>query len=542
MKPHAATTSSGEASGADSAALPGGVARLELPPVFPSVVHMLDAAARSHPDACALVCGEERLSYREYAACVSGFAQELMQAGVGPGTRVALVMANSIDIAIATFAVQSAGAQVVAMNPAYTASELVPIFENADCIAIVHDAESAPVLESVATSFLSHRRFVLGASHRRLDAWRSRPELADSLPLPDPELPSTLQYTGGTTGRSKGVDLDHRAVSTNVSQREALVQTDPGRERVLVITPMFHSYALAMGLYLAAYSRSTLVILQRYKPEAVLQAIEQHRITILLGSPTIYVGLLACEALAGAHLGSLHTSVSGAAALPEETLKRWEAASGCAVCEGYGQSEAGPVLAFNPNRGLRKIASVGRIAPATEVEIVDVQDANKVLGVGEVGEIRARGPQVMRGYRGLPAESAEALRHGWLYTGDIGQFDADGYLYIRGRKKEMAIVGGFNVYPREVEEAIFTHPSIRDVAVIAVPDAYRGEALVAWVVGDGGCDAESLQAYLSGRLVKYKLPARFRFVDELPKTSVGKPDKVAMRTWHAAKNLPAEPL
>ena len=226
---------------------------------------------------------------------------------------------------------------------------------------------------------------------------------------------------------------------------------------MLVITPMFHSYAVAMGLYLAAYCAGTLVILPRYKPESVLEAIALERITMLLGSPTIYVGLLASPALAAADLSSLHTSVSGAAALPEETLRRWEAASGCAVCEGYGQSEAGPVLSFNPNRGGARSARSGASCRGPRCRSSIARPANEVLPAGEVGEIRARGPQVMRGYRGPAGRDArEALRDGWLYTGDIGLLDVDGYLTIRDRKKEMAIVGGFNVYPREVEEALFT--------------------------------------------------------------------------------------
>ena len=502
---------------------------------------MLDAAARQSPDRRAVTCDGESLTYREYAACVAGFALELQAAGVGGATRVVLLMANSLDIAIATLAVQAAGAQVVPLNPAYTASELGPMLADADPAAIVFDSALAPTvtpllaaLERAATAHADAERAVLrieiGATSRRLTAWHREPGLAARLPLPDPDALSTLQYTGGTTGRSKGVDLAHRAVAVNVSQREALLPTRPEHDVVLVATPLFHVYAVAMGLYLAAYARATLVIVARYRPETVLESIARHGVTLLAASPTILVGLLGCAAFAHADLRSLRLCFSGASALPQATLERWEAATGCPVVEGYGQSEAGPVLAYNPAQGVRKIGSVGVALPATRIEIVDLETGCVVQPDGRAGEIRARGPQLMRGYRNLPEETAAALRDGWLHTGDIGTLDADGYLFIRGRKKELVIVGGFNVYPREVEEALCAHPNVAEAAVVGVPDAYRGEALVATVVVQhAGIGADELLAHLAERLVKYKLPRTIRFVAALPKTGIGKVDKIALR-------------
>jgi long-chain acyl-CoA synthetase len=501
--------------------------------VWPSVVHMLDDAARRRPAAIALACDDEVLTYREYAACVAGLALELNRLGVGAGARVVLVMGNSNDIAIATFGVQAAGAQVVPLNPGYTAAELAPMLDDAAPDAIVFDAGVGAILLPLIARMAPARRIAIGGGPggRRLSAWRGDGALADRLPLPAPDSLSTLQYTGGTTGRSKGVDLTHHAVAVNVSQREALVPTEPDRERVLAITPLFHVYAVAMGLYLAAYCRGMLVILPRYKPQAVLEAIARHRITLLGASPTILTGLMACAEFAGADLASLKLCVSGSSALPEATLRRWHAATGCTTVEGYGQSEAGPVLSYNPRHGLQKIGTVGVAVPGTRIEIVDVESGLEVLGVGRKGEIRAHGPQVMRGYRGLPEETALALRDGWLYTGDIGELDEDGYLTIRDRKKEMVIVGGYNVYPREVEEALHAHPGVREAGVVGVPDAYRGEALVATVTLAAGAvlDEAALLAWLSGRLVRYKLPRSVRFVDALPKTGVGKVDKNRLR-------------
>ncbi len=507
-----------------------------LPPVWPTVVHALADAARRSPDATALVCGDERLSYRAYAACAAGFALELQARGIGAGARVALLMGNSADIAIATFGVQAAGAQVVPLNPAYTPSELGPMLLDAAPALVVCDAGIASTLDAAATgerALAALPRLLVGdaANQRRLLQWRDDASLATRLPLPDPEALSTLQYTGGTTGRSKGVDLAHAAVAINVSQREALVSTTPDDERVLVVTPLFHVYAVAMGLYLAAYARGTLVVLPRYKPEAVLETIARERITLLAASPTVLTGLMTSETFAAADLSSLRLVTSGASALPEATLARWEAATGCPVVEGYGQSEAGPVLAYNPRRGVRKVGTVGVALPRTEIEIVDLASGRTPQPVGVEGEIRVRGPQLMRGYRGRPQETADALRDGWLHTGDIGAFDADGYLRICGRKKEMAIVAGFNVYPREVEEALCAHPQVHEAAVVGVPDAYRGEALVAHVVVAPGAPlhTDALLAWLGGRLVRYKLPKAIIVVEALPKTGVGKVDKAALR-------------
>ncbi len=497
--------------------------------VYETVVHMLRDAAMRSPNNAALVCGEDTLTYAEYAACVGGLVEELIARGAA-GSRVALLMGNSVDIAVATFAAQSAGAQVVPLNPAYTSYELVPILKSAAPTVLIHDTAVEDTVVDLASRLAIPELIAVGRNARRFTEWRMRTETV-GMPLPEANSLSTLQYTGGTTGRSKGVDLMHRSVSINVAQREALLPTEPERERILAITPLFHVYAVAMGLYLAAYCRGTLFILPRFLPEDVFATIERDRITLLSGSPTIYSGLMADERFGATDLTSLRLCFSGASALSEETLRRWEAATGCPICEGYGQSEAGPVLTFNPRHGVRKPGSVGIPVPDTEIQIVDTATGTQVLRVGEPGEIRARGPQIMRGYRGLVAETADALRDGWLYTGDIGMLDADGYLFICDRKKDMVIVSGYNVYPREIEEILYSHPAVHEAAVIGVPDAYRGETLVAYVVlaDQTAVRAGSLRDYIAGRLVHYKVPREIRIVTSLPKTVVGKIDKKLLR-------------
>jgi long-chain acyl-CoA synthetase len=339
-----------------------------------------------------------------------------------------------------------------------------------------------------------------------------------------------LQYTGGTTGRAKGVDLTHRAIATNVAQREGLLPTGAG-ERIACPMPIFHAYGMAMGLFLAANCRGCLVVLPRYQPELLLEAIESERITVFPGSPTIFAGLMSHPRFARTDWSRVHTCYSGAAPLAKPLLERWEAAVGAPILEGYGQTEAGPVLAFNPRHGVRKPGSVGIPVAGTEIEIVDVDTGTHVLPAGERGEIRARGPQIMQRYRNLPAETAEALRGGWLYTGDIGELDGDGYLYIRDRKKDMVIVGGYNVYPREVEEVLYAHPAVLEAAAIGAPDEYKGEILRAYVVQKPGARAseEDLLAHCRANLAKYKVPARIEALDALPKTSVNKIDKKLLK-------------
>jgi len=499
-----------------------------LPPVYPTVVDMLQAAD-SAASREALICAGNRLDYGEYLRCVAGFARELAVIGVR-GERVALILGNSIEMALALFAVHAAGAQAVPINPAYTARELdLIIADAAPRLAIVDAATSAaaaPVLERNGVA----RSLLVGSGGLALDQWRKAPGLA----LPKPPAPddlATLQYTGGTSGRPKGVDITHRQMAINISQREALLPTLAKGERVLCVMPLFHVYAVHMCLYLAAYCRGALVILPRYRPELAIAALEEERITAFAGGPTVFAGMLAHQAFAAARFPALRVSYSGSAPLPEETLRRWEAATFCPILEGYGQTEAGPVLSFNPWDGKRKPGSVGIAVPGTRIEIVDTATGRTVLPVGALGEIRASGPQIMCGYRNLPAETAAALRDGFLYTGDIGELDSDGYLFIRDRKKDMAIVGGYNVYPREIDEVLFAHPDVLEVAAIGVPDAYRGEIIRAFVVARPGRQpsVEDLLAHCRANLARYKVPASIALVAALPKTPVGKIDKTALR-------------
>ncbi|MBK6868991.1 MAG: AMP-binding protein [Burkholderiales bacterium] len=498
-----------------------------LPTTHPSVVAMLAHTARQHPTGSALVCGERRLDYAAYLASVATLAGELVALGAH-GQRVATLLPNSIEACIAAFGVLAAGAQQVPLNPLLTARELCAILNDAEPLLLIVDATlEATVAPMIAAAGIRHT-LVVGAGARRLD----RELRADATlpPLPEPASLALLQYTGGTTGRPKGVELTHQAIAINVSQREALLPSRAG-DRIICMMPLSHAYGMAMGLFLAAYCAGTLVILPRYQPAEVLATVAREHITVFPGSPTVFVGLMAHPDFAHTDWSSVRICYSGASALSAQTLRRWHAAVGAPVHEGYGLTETGPVLSFVPAGAAIRPGSVGVPVPLTRIEIVDIETGTCVLPSGERGEIRAHGPQCMVGYRQRPTETGAALRDGWLYTGDIGEFDADGWLYIRDRKKDLVIVGGYNVYPREVEEVLFQHPDVVEASVVGVDDDYRGATLASFVVPRDGARAviEALAAHCAANLARYKVPAAIHLVEALPRTSANKPDRHALR-------------
>ncbi|MEZ5651668.1 MAG: AMP-binding protein [Burkholderiaceae bacterium] len=500
------------------------------PPAHPSVIHLLAEAIERAPQAPAMVDGTRRLDYAGVGRCVGAGVSWLRSQRVRPGDRVALIAENSIDCALAFHVLHAARAQAVPINPAYTARELGEILADAAPSLVLFDAvrrtELAPVLGRLGLKGQG-----IGVGALELDQWQTRADasLPDDLPAPD-DL-ATLQYTGGTTGRPKGVNITHGQMAVNIAQREAALPTQAG-DVVLCVMPLFHVFATSMCLHLAANCRGLLVILPRYRPDDVLDVIADHRVTCLPAGPTIIAGLMACERFAQADLASLRAVYSGSAALPEAVLARWERAVGCPIFEGYGQSEAGPVLTYQFVGEPRIPGTVGRALPGTRVEIVDADSGTRVLPPGHDGEVRARGPQIMSGYRDRPAETAAALRDGWLYTGDIGRLDQQGILTISDRKKDMVITGGYNVYPREVEEVLHAHPAVAEAAAVGRPDDYRGEVIVAYVALRTGADADvdGLLGHCRENLARYKVPAEIIFLPRLPRTTVGKLDKPALRT------------
>lgn len=499
--------------------------------IAPSVVHLLHDAARSAPESPAVTFDDETVTYVEYAGLVAGLANVLRHKGAA-GERVAVVLPNSLDTAVALFAAQAAGAQVVPVNPAYTARELEQILSDAAPRIVLFWQAAAPDIPSLGQA-IGCECLDLSIGGRLDPAWKALGAGALSGYLPDPGSLAMLQYTGGTTGRSKGVDILHRQVTTNIEQREARLPTRSGRESVLCVMPLFHVFAQAMCLYLAVRARSRLVILLRFKPEAVMDALKTEGISLFPAGPTVFTGLLQTPGFSALDFSTLHACYSGSAPLPQEILNRWREVTGSFIYEGYGQTEAGPVLTYIGPGTQRRAGSVGLPLAGTQVEIVALDDRNKVLARNDRGEIRARGPQIMSGYRNLPGETATALSpDGWLYTGDIGEMDDEGYLFIRDRKKDLVIVGGYNVYPREIDEVLYQHPDVAEAAAFGIPDSYYGEVVVAKVALKNGCDVTSddLIAHCRKNLAPYKVPRTLTLADTLPKTDAGKIDKVALRS------------
>ena len=498
-----------------------------LPVVFPTVVHALVDAAAKSPEREALALGGERLDYREYLRCVAGFSRELRALGLG-GHRVALLMGNSIDMCIAMYAIHAAPAQAVPLNPAYTAPELLPMLEEAGVSAIVHDEALADLVRTLETGLRVEHLVAVGSA-RRLTAWRAGAGALDE--LPGPGDPATLQFTGGTTGRAKGACLSHYSLSVNVSQREAVFPTRDDVERMLCILPLFHCYAVSMGLHAMVYRRGALVILPRYRPGAVLAALARGARHHLCGQSH---GIYRAAALPGFCRHGFFQLVY--------LLVRFGAPGGNGtggMGTGHGYADTGGLRPVRGGAGDSvQPAARGRgnrprsafLCRARRCRWLTRCAARRCWKPVKRGEIRIAGPQVMSGYRNRPEETAMALRDGWLYTGDMGELDEDGYLYLRGRKKEMLLVSGYNVFPREIEETLHQHPDVKEAAVVGRTDAYRGELPVAFIVPAAGHDADagSLRQYCEDNLAPYKLPAEFHIVESLPKTGVGKVDKVAL--------------
>jgi long-chain acyl-CoA synthetase len=350
------------------------------------------------------------------------------------------------------------------------------------------------------------------------------PALASSGPV-DPAAVAVLLYTGGTTGIPKGAMLTHRNLVSNVLQaRSWFTQLHPGEDTGIAVLPFFHSYGMTSAMNFCVSSGTRLALLPRFQPDQILKTIARYRPEVFPGVPTMYTAIINHPDVARYDLRSIGACISGAAPLPTEVQSRFESITGGRLVEGYGLTEASPITHVNPISGTRKAGSIGIPFPDTDARIVDLEGGMTTLGPNEVGELILRGPQVMPGYWNRPDETARALRGGWLYTGDMAKMDDDGYFYIVDRKKEMIITGGFNVFPREVEEALYTHPAVLEAAAIGIPDRYKGEVVKAFVVLKSGAQATSgeLIDHCKKLLAPFKVPRDVAFREQLPKSLVGK--------------------
>ena len=501
---------------------------------FPSVIHALDFAAETAPDRTALVCGGHGIDYAGYRRAVGGLAA--MLAGVcGAGDRAAVLMTNSIDMAVALFGAMAAGAQTAPLNPALTDRELQPLLADVDPAVIFCDAGTEERARALATEIGVQHVFSAASD---FDIWALAADQGNRLPdpLPSADMRAAMFFTGGTTGVPKGAEHTHNSLSVYAPLTHALWNFRFDEETILNVAPMFHVWGHQFTMVFPLYLRATMVIVPQYSPKLVLAELERNRVTVFAGGPAaIFLGLLGADEIDSTDLSALEYSIAGGSACPEGLLARWKERTGNEMLEGWGMSEGAPINS-NPTYGIKKRLSTGLTAPRTEIDIVDLETGTKVLAQGERGEIRLRGPQFTFGYRNKPEETAAAIRDGWLYTGDIGYFGEDGYMFLVDRKKEMIIVGGFNVYPREIDEVLTNHPAVAEAAAVGAPDDFSGEVVRAFValVPDGGAGEEDLIAYCADNLVKYKIPRSIEILDELPKKGPGKIDKLTLKV-RAAK-------
>jgi long-chain acyl-CoA synthetase len=483
------------------------------------------------------------------------FAGALKAMGVGKGDRVGLILPNCPQAYVALFAIWRLGAVVVQNNPLYTERELTHQLSDARvdvllALDLTYDRVKAarktvPIREVIITSVLDElggiKRVVAPFTRKGkasmatigkdepVRRWR---DVLASSPGPVPEVAvdadtdlAMLQYTGGTTGLSKGVMLTHTNIGANAAQiNEWLPDLEPGREVIMTALPFFHAYGLTTCLTLGVRTGAALVLQPRFDLHKVLEAVDKYRPTIFPGVPTMYVAINNAVGRDKHDLSSIKACVSGAAPLPMEVSDEFERHAGGRLVEGYGLTEASPVTHANPVYGKRKVGTIGLPLPNTVARIADPSDLSRDMPIGEPGELAVQGPQVMQGYWNHPEETAQVLQDGWLLTGDMATMDEEGYFAIVDRKKDLIIAGGYNVYPREVEEVLYEHPKVMEACVAGVPDRYMGEVVKAFVVLRPGQEAtvQEIRDFVDDRLAKYKVPRSIEFRDELPKTMIGK--------------------
>ncbi len=516
----------------------------------------LEETARTYPDATAAIFFNHKMSYKELNELADRFAAALQQLGVKKGDRVAIYMANCPQFVASFYGALKAGAMAVTFNPLYAAREVEHQLKDSGAETIVVQSRFYPIVKQVrANTALKHvivtnikeyfpplvkLLFTLFREKKGGDAqdisgdantywFQELLSRAPAKPTPVDVMPSDtacLLYTGGTTGVPKGAQLTHRNLMSNaMGCRAWLHDLREGKEVVLTAIPLYHSYGMTTCMNLSVYAGAAMLLIPNPRDFAdVMKNIKKHQPTLFPGVPTMYVAFNNFPDVEKYGVRCIRACISGAAGLPVEVQNRFQELTGAKLVEGYGLSEASPVTHANPIFGWNRIGTIGLPWPDTEAKIVDLETGKKELGVNEIGELVIRGPQVMKGYWNMPEETALVLREGWLHTGDIARMDEEGYFQIVDRKKDMIIAGGFNIYPRDVEEVLYENPKVKEAVVAGIPDPYRGETVKAYVVLKEGETAteEEIIEFCKGKMAKYKVPRMVEFRAELPKTTVGK--------------------
>ncbi len=520
-----------------------------------TIPEILERAVQRYPDRPALTFHNARLTYGQLKGEVDRLAAAMSTMGVHKNSRVAIQLPNLPQTVIAYYATLRLGAQAVMTNPLYTAPEIVHQWTDAEVVvAIVLDSlfkrriepvlEELPVKQYIIASIPDYLRFPLNVLGR-FKLKRQRPPMVARVepaqhihffrklingtgPTPPPleidlDDVAMLQYTGGTTGVSKGAMLTHRNVSYNLQQIARWNHgVEPGKEVLLACLPYFHIYGLTVSMNMPIHLGAQIILVPNPRDiTGIIKSIQKRGVTLLPAVPAIYSGINQSPGVSRLDLSSIKVCNSGSAPLPVEVLERFEELTGGRIAEGYGLTETSPVTHSNPLTK-RKPGSIGVPLPDTDAKIVDLENGVSQMPNGQEGELILRGPQIMKGYWNRPDETADMIRDGWLYTGDIAVQDDDGYFYIVGRKKDMILCSGYNVYPDEVDRVLMGHAAVLEAATIGIPDKKRGESVKSFVVlkPDSAATAENLVAYCRERLAAYKIPRQIEFRDSLPKSTV----------------------
>ncbi len=519
------------------------------------IPHYLEESTKNFPDNTALIFQGFTLTFKELNEMVARFAAALKGFGVKKGHSVAILLPNVIPCVVAYYATLKIGGIVVLNNPLYSDRELLHQFNDSDSTFLitldllanrmVKLREKTRIKTIVYTSigdylpFVKRLLFPLVAKKKGLAAdvtpAKDLYKFKDIIAKYPPDYTQTdmdiddiamYQYTGGTTGVSKGVMLTHKNISYQIQQIEAWFPSfEKGVEVMLGALPIFHVFGMSVSMNFAIRMGWSNVLVPKPQPEPLLEAISKFKVTFAPLVPTMYIGILDHPDLATTDLTSIKGCFSGSAPLPLEVINNFQEKTGSIIVEGFGLTESTPVTHINPFKGVRKQGSIGVPIPETECKIVDLEDPSKEMPIGEPGELLIRGPQVMKGYLNKPDETKKTLtRDGFLCTGDVAKMDEDGYFYIVDRIKDMIISGGYNVYPRDIDEVLFEHPNILEACCIGVSHEKRGEAVKAFIILKEGKQMTEREVidYCESKLAKYKLPTQVEFRQELPKSNVGK--------------------
>jgi long-chain acyl-CoA synthetase len=540
-------------------------APLHAKPVFA----LLEDSAALFPENDCIEFQDKRFTYSEVKALSDRAAKGLLEAGFRPGMKLGLFLPNCPWFVVFYYAGLKAGGVIVNFNPLYAEPEIARQIEDSETdfmvtldlgillpkvvaqlgttrlkhVIVCPMAEQLPFPQNFLFPIVMRKSVAQVPEDERCIAMRDLLDNDGAIELPaiDPRTTlAVLQYTGGTTGVPKGAALSHANITINTQQIQLWFHAmDRPETRIVGVLPLFHAFAMTCVMNLTLAFGACMLLEPRFDALKLLRLIARKHPNAMAGVPTLYNALLNTPGAEKFDLSSLEICISGGAPLPREVAKAFKAKTGADLLEGYGLSETSPVTCINPPGRDSKPGSIGLPIPGTICEVVSLDDRRTVLPTGETGEICFRGPQVMTGYWNQPDATAEVIIDGRLHTGDVGHIDAEGYVFITDRLKEMINCSGFKVYPRLVEEAIYQHPAVRECAVIGVPDPYRGQTVRAVVVlkADASLGSEALDHFLETRLSKIEKPTQYEFRAELPKTAIGKIQKKILIEEAAAAAL-----